>query len=426
MASVASLLCSNKLDCKVSPRTYCVDELLYALSGLYSDCVIQRSHEQMPSGPRRPSCNPQQRGPWDQTSQTSSESLFNLSIPPLRRGFDLRRPIMSQPRRDVIDLTEDTSSPPEAHTIPPSSTHTEPSSAANRPPRFDRNIINIDEQENASADLREESPEIQFLTSRPRSRSLSATRRLARRRPAFAASTRSPGRRPQIPAHVTPGERGPHQVAGWADTLHNIQFPRPYHSHFGRPHGDELVGIEGSFTVGRGIFQVPDNLNFLQAGFDYEQPSRPQQQQQPRLPTYDPPLPVQRGFTRSPNEDDVLVCPQCDDELGVGDNEVKKQVWVVKACGHVRVCYPSSLRGLMNVLGLLWRMCNQSVNKTKFARVLVQKSQALVEMCCRQLWQNGPESEKYYSGLLIMLVQASKRGEIDPVANKHRSNRRWC
>lgn len=48
------------------------------------------------------------------------------------------------------------------------------------------------------------------------------------------------------------------------------------------------------------------------------------------------PLPAARpGFTRTPREDEELICPCCEDELSVGEDEVKRQVWVVKACGHV-------------------------------------------------------------------------------------------
>jgi hypothetical protein len=44
-----------------------------------------------------------------------------------------------------------------------------------------------------------------------------------------------------------------------------------------------------------------------------------------------PPL----GFTRTPAAADVLICPNCDEELCVGDDEVARQVWAIKACGHV-------------------------------------------------------------------------------------------
>ena len=55
----------------------------------------------------------------------------------------------------------------------------------------------------------------------------------------------------------------------------------------------------------------------------------------PPTPKYTPPPEVARGFTRNPEEDEVVVCPNCGDELALGESEVKQQVWVVKGCGHV-------------------------------------------------------------------------------------------
>ncbi|KAL6721597.1 hypothetical protein ACLMJK_000701 [Lecanora helva] len=327
MASVASLLSSDQVDRK-------------------------RSHSQITNEHGHSFCNTHHHDPPNHNARTSPGGLFNLNIPPFRRGFDLRRPVMSSLGRDVIDLTGETSSPPEPYAAAPPQPINIPSTAANRPPRFDRNIINVDEVEHDAVDLREESPEIQFLTSRPRSRSLSATRPVARRRPGMSPAARSPGPRVQVPVRVTAEDRNPNQVAGFANALHNLQFPRPYHSNFVRAHGNNWVGIEGDFTIGNGGFQVPDNLDFLQAGFDYERPSRPQQQ--PRSPTYQAPPAARNGFTRSPKEEDILVCPHCSDELGVGENDVKKQVWVVKACGHI--------------------------NQTELASVLTKASKAMVEV----------------------------------------------
>jgi hypothetical protein len=34
-------------------------------------------------------------------------------------------------------------------------------------------------------------------------------------------------------------------------------------------------------------------------------------------------------------EHDVLLCPKCEDQLCEGETDLKKQIWVVKACGHV-------------------------------------------------------------------------------------------
>ena len=55
----------------------------------------------------------------------------------------------------------------------------------------------------------------------------------------------------------------------------------------------------------------------------------------PPTPKYSPPPEPQSGFTRSPEEDEVVVCPNCGDELAMGDSDEKQEVWVVKACGHV-------------------------------------------------------------------------------------------
>ncbi|EXJ63323.1 uncharacterized protein A1O5_11644 [Cladophialophora psammophila CBS 110553] len=50
---------------------------------------------------------------------------------------------------------------------------------------------------------------------------------------------------------------------------------------------------------------------------------------------YKAPPTAQEGFIRTFGEDDVILCPMCGDELAVGKGDVKKQVWVVKTCGHV-------------------------------------------------------------------------------------------
>jgi hypothetical protein len=90
--------------------------------------------------------------------------------------------------------------------------------------------------------------------------------------------------------------------------------------------------------------------------------------QEPRKAEHVPPPPVGEGFTRSPKEDDVIVCPACDEELVVGPEEpavgttptatgktaVKAKArsrkdreehpfWVVRECGHVycNKCYQS-------------------------------------------------------------------------------------
>jgi len=50
--------------------------------------------------------------------------------------------------------------------------------------------------------------------------------------------------------------------------------------------------------------------------------------------SYEPPTPPPAGFTRSVQEDDEVVCPNCDRELGIGEDD-RQQIWVSKQCGHV-------------------------------------------------------------------------------------------
>lgn len=329
MASVASLFI-RKVSSTV--RHFCSEHITNV------PIVLQRSHDQMECDSRQTPCNSHLREPSSQnTSAQPTPSLFNLNMPlSNRRGFDLRRPIMSQPRRDVIDLTEETSSPaPEPQTIPPATTSTR---GANRPPRFDREIISVDDQDEDITNFREESPEIQFLRSEPlraagQSRSSSVFRSV-QGRPRHTPGPRSLGLRPSPPVSVrVERATGQNHNQGWANTL-NLPFSGHLNATLHRGGNDQLIHWE---DFDGGIFQAPGDLDFFAPAFNYDNPSRPQAQAQAQaqLPTYDPPSPAKVGFTRSPNEDDTLVCPHCDDELGVGDNDVKRQVWVVKACGHV-------------------------------------------------------------------------------------------
>ncbi|KAK0362040.1 hypothetical protein LTR91_006899 [Friedmanniomyces endolithicus] len=54
----------------------------------------------------------------------------------------------------------------------------------------------------------------------------------------------------------------------------------------------------------------------------------------PQSPKYEPPSAPGEGFTRNPGEDEIVVCPNCGDELAICGDEMKQEVWVVKGCGH--------------------------------------------------------------------------------------------
>jgi hypothetical protein len=86
-------------------------------------------------------------------------------------------------------------------------------------------------------------------------------------------------------------------------------------------------------------FAAPGLLDFDMVAFDMGlDPGRAPQ----APPTYQAPPAAPEGFVRSPEEEGALVCPNCEEELCVGDNEVKRQVWIVKTCGHVSSTTPRS------------------------------------------------------------------------------------
>lgn len=80
---------------------------------------------------------------------------------------------------------------------------------------------------------------------------------------------------------------------------------------------------------------------------------------EPATPKYEAPPPPAEGFTRSPEEDEEVVCPNCGDELAVGKDETKQQVWVVKSCGHVSGLLRFHVYRIIDAnlfTGLLWRV----------------------------------------------------------------------
>jgi hypothetical protein len=102
---------------------------------------------------------------------------------------------------------------------------------------------------------------------------------------------------------------------------------------------------EENFRIILGANQRMPNLDYNQHPF-----ARPRQAPKPQ---HQSPPAAQEGFTRSPTEDDIVICPACQKELVAkkGENEppLKKPggkapnkkdreehpFWVVKECGHV-------------------------------------------------------------------------------------------
>ncbi|KAL1606237.1 hypothetical protein SLS60_003639 [Paraconiothyrium brasiliense] len=275
-------------------------------------------------------------------------------------GFDYRRPVVSS--NNVIDLTDEDAGPARM----PSQSQ-QPSFRTARPPRFGREIIDVEEEA-------PDSPEIQFVSSR---RIEPAQQRTPfeldddedevefvgenplpdseRRRDMVdevAYLLDDPAYRPRV-EHLRERVQ---QMAGDRRRARDAQIARvermfaaarrrrtPHPLVGARVHQAQpralSVRLEAGQrnTPGRQIhigFIAPA-LNFGAVGFDMGFDDGPAEAPPPPPPTYNAPALAPEGFTRSPQEEDVLLCPNCEDELCAGDSDQKRQVWLVKGCGHV-------------------------------------------------------------------------------------------
>jgi hypothetical protein len=99
----------------------------------------------------------------------------------------------------------------------------------------------------------------------------------------------------------------------------------------------ELLNRDPMFMNANPDMDLPDQLNFIAQGFAMGPVGQGHgdARARPPPPTYDPPSPPRAGYTRAPKEEDILLCPNCEEELGIGKDDIKRQVWVIKKCGHV-------------------------------------------------------------------------------------------
>lgn len=291
--------------------------------------------------------------------------IAHLALPPLRShyprdGLDFRRPASSAAtNNEVIDLTSDDDSAPSQRPTPHLEATAGPS-ATTRPPR---NIIDLSadtspvQSPNAASARRPSSPEVQFVSSRPRS---TTGQRPSHPPPFLNPDPDAAYRRPEHIPDLVLDEDDDVIIAG-ARTGINLLRPQGFQraqigrlaqmvfqagergiQAFARSRGrggamgfmPTLFGPDDEDFIHppMGGMPMPGFMNYETVAFDLGHGDEPPQQP---VPKYDPPPPAADGFTRDPTEEDTIVCPNCDDELAVGDSEEKRQVWVVKACGHV-------------------------------------------------------------------------------------------
>lgn len=267
----------------------------------------------------------------------------------VRRGLDFRRPVFSTAPHNsapVIDLTSDTSDNEAPEVTAASRRPSISGRQAQRLPRFAREIIDIDDDEPPAqpperppeSTRRLSSPDIEIIETRqlpPRTQLRQPTPTLLRQdaqEVTFLETRRLPSpisqitrTRRRLPTpHVL--ARGRHGQIARVDRHHRGRMHEGFPGMDGIQHFFNRVQVQLGMDVGI-------DLNFETVGFDLgmmrDAPARP--------PAYEPPTQVPEGFTRSPKEDEVLVCPNCGDELCEGSTKQKRQIWVVKKCGHVSI-----------------------------------------------------------------------------------------
>lgn len=276
--------------------------------------------------------------------QQSTPPHLHLSLPSIRYpgdGLDCRIPIMSVPTQEIIDLTDDPSSP-RGTRMYPRSPYVQPSSTLRHslhPPRRVRDVISIDDVDDfvgmEANNIRNGSPEIELLYARPRLPS-------ARQRQPPAHPEAQPSN-PRFDGPVVDLELEnlddlrSEDLAEWRYARirdfyrgNRNQLPHGQLLHRESDRGDDVM-----FMAAVPQIDLPGSLDFRRQGFAMGPVPQPQPPPNPPPPTYEAPPAPRLGYSRSPKEDDVLICPNCEDELGVGQDDLKRQVWVAKKCGHV-------------------------------------------------------------------------------------------
>lgn len=215
-----------------------------------------------------------------------------------------------------------------------------------------------------------ESPEIQWVGQRQLPRRLPSPH--PRNLPSLAEILHHPNSQPQI-RRATPPELRRADAQSFRETLRNVptavfDFGRHILGAMGPVHPPMLTSNLGhlhwnrSWTTTR---QIPtpldpglyddlgdDDDDYAAIDLDYHDVGFPMGGLEiidpgadeaaaaaaaaPLEDAYKPPPAARTGFTRDIQEDsDVLVCVGCEDELAVGEDDLKQQVWVSRSCGHV-------------------------------------------------------------------------------------------
>lgn len=235
-------------------------------------------------------------------------------------------------------------------------------------------ISDSDDEEDLIIDERPpqppDSPEVQWVGQRPIPRRLPSPHTVL---PSLAEVFRRPSSQPEL-RRATPPELRRADAQSFRDTLRNVpgavfnfgrdilgaamgpvipptaaQFP-----HFGAFHGNNRwLTRQIPTPLDPTIYDDEDDyaaidLDYHDVGFpmngglDIIDPAADEVAAAVGEDAYKPPPIAKEGFTRDiQEENDVLVCVACEDELATGEDDLKQQVWVAKSCGHVSLAQNS-------------------------------------------------------------------------------------
>jgi hypothetical protein len=234
-------------------------------------------------------------------SRSNHARSESTRLPPRRPGdgLDYRRPVtLSRGENVIIDLTDEPDSPPRRSGLQ------FPQDLMNRtsPPADQPTVIDLEAE--PTADPVHSSPnsdDVQFLESIS-----------VRPRPIEPRFLDSNG----MPMHYRPYTRSARGSGLGRSTIEDEELMRA-----GRRLYEQLESMRGAIHLGAPA---------------YTQPSQPPPMS--RRSSYKGLSPAPEGFTRLLAEDDVPVCPNCEEELGTGEG-LKQQIHIAKPCGHVSILH---------------------------------------------------------------------------------------
>lgn len=212
-------------------------------------------------------------------------------------------------QENVIDLTEDRD---EQNT--PNATN-----SSRRGPRFDREImtdvVDLEAPQTPTLNRQASSPEVQFLGSARREQPQPQQTRFQDSSSPFLTLFRPDFGRPASRSAQLRAQAFQQEVALRTRDI------------FGA-----FRNAMGPFWIGDPPREGVDLTVDFEGPFGYTQTgARPAR----AAPVYQAPPPAAQGFTRSAGEEEIVVCPNCDHELGTGDDPIARQIWLSRACGHV-------------------------------------------------------------------------------------------